>query len=85
MFIPTSNIDVDGETPTNADNLRPESDDPFVVNSNSVTITFEFTTPARTESVRLPTNENVESFTVEYIEPGSTSPETVEEVSTTYW
>ena len=81
LFIPERNIDVDGSTPTNVADLRPGSNNPFVVNQNTVTITFTYTTPAKTDTVKLTTSENVESFTVKYTEPGSNTPVTVVTVS----
>ena len=80
QYIPNENIvDMDDETPDDVGKLRPESDRPFVVNRNKITLKFWFMPAVPVYSVSLETAINVKSFTVSYVRPNQGS--TVVEVA----
>lgn len=74
QLIPADNIRTDdnNETPNRVkNNLRPNSDTPFTVDAESITMKFWFMPAIPIESVQLVTFKNVESITVSYIKPES--------------
>ena len=82
LYMPRRNIVVDGiVAPDDIDNIRPGSNDPYIVDKDEVNITL-WTMPAiRYESVRLTTSTNVEDFSVSYIGPDSNDAIVVTDVS----
>ena len=74
QLVPEENIRVDNEeAPSDISDIRPDSDSPFSVDEDKVTIIVWFMPAVPIKSVRLPTSRNVESFTVKYIRPSSSS------------
>ena len=74
QLIPADNIRTDNnnETPNRVkNNLRPNSETPFTVNDESITLKFWFMPAIPIESVQLVTSDNVKSITVSYIKPES--------------
>lgn len=70
LFIPDKMIVDENDRPlANAGDLRPDSRRPFEVNRNRITIKFWFMPAVPIESIRLPTAENVDSFSVSYVRP----------------
>ncbi|WAQ93605.1 TSP1-like protein [Mya arenaria] len=78
QYIPDDKIvDVDDETPDDVGKLRPNSNRPFVADKNKLIIKFWFMPAVPVESVRLPTADNVDYFTVSYLRPRQGTPEVV--------
>ena len=74
QLIPADNIRTDNnnETPNRVkNNLRPNSETPFTVNDESITLKFWFMPAIPIESVQLVTSDNVGLITVSYIKPES--------------
>jgi hypothetical protein len=73
QFIPNNNIrdDKDDKVPKDVENLRPDSNKPFSVNVDKITLKIWFMPAVRLASIRLISPENVDSITVWYIKPTS--------------
>ena len=70
LFIPDKMIVDENDRPlVNAKNLRPNSVRPYEVDQTRATIKFWFMPAVPIESIRLPTAENVVSFSVSYVRP----------------
>lgn len=84
LYMPRRNILVDdAEAPSDIDNLRPGSEEPFTVDRDIVMFTFWFMPAVPIESIRLTRSTNVESMSVSFIRPDSRSsrPVVVDDVS----
>ena len=78
-------VDEDDEMPDNVGDLRPGRRRPFTVDQNRITLKFWFMPAVPVESVRLPTSENVDSFSVSYVRPSQPNSEVgVADVSVHY-
>ena len=70
LFTPDKMIVDENDRPlVNAKNLRPNSVRPYEVDQTRATIKFWFMPAVPIESIRLPTAENVVSFSVSYVRP----------------